>query len=67
MLVSLTGLAIWDIVLLVAAFSHHSLWATLHFFQLRDLPWDPYLVALNGLIECAHVTSVNIFQIFFSL
>ncbi|VDL70302.1 unnamed protein product [Nippostrongylus brasiliensis] len=57
MLVSLTGLAIWDVVLLIAAFLHHSLWASLYYFQLRDRSWDPYLVALNGLMECAHVTS----------
>uniref|UniRef100_A0A1I7XF94 G_PROTEIN_RECEP_F1_2 domain-containing protein n=1 Tax=Heterorhabditis bacteriophora TaxID=37862 RepID=A0A1I7XF94_HETBA len=57
MLVSLTGLAIWDIVLLLAAFSHHSLWTSLDFLGIREEPWDPYLVALNGLMECAHITS----------
>ncbi|CAI5456165.1 unnamed protein product [Caenorhabditis angaria] len=57
MLVSLTGLAIWDIVLLIAAFFHHALWATLFYFKLRDEPWDAQLVALNGLVECGHITS----------
>ncbi|CAI2356623.1 unnamed protein product [Caenorhabditis sp. 36 PRJEB53466] len=58
MLVSLTGLAIWDIVLLIGALWHHSLWATMHYFSLRDEPWDAQMVASNGLVECGHVTSM---------
>lgn len=72
MLVSLTGLAIWDIVsqvfltfpwtllsqvLLIAALFHHSLWATMHYFSIRDEPWDSEMVAMNALVECGHITS----------
>ncbi|CAL2049645.1 unnamed protein product [Caenorhabditis brenneri] len=57
MLVSLTGLAIWDIVLLIAALWHHSLWATLHYFNLSDEPWASEMVSLNALMECGHITS----------
>ncbi|CAJ0933875.1 unnamed protein product, partial [Mesorhabditis belari] len=57
MLVSLTGLAVWDVVLLVTAFMHHSIWASLHYLQIAESLWDPWAVALNGLLECAHITS----------
>uniref|UniRef100_A0A8R1E211 G_PROTEIN_RECEP_F1_2 domain-containing protein n=1 Tax=Caenorhabditis japonica TaxID=281687 RepID=A0A8R1E211_CAEJA len=57
MLVSLTGLAIWDIVLLIAALWHHSLWATMQYFSFRDEPWDAEMVSMNALVECGHITS----------
>uniref|UniRef100_A0A1I7T058 G_PROTEIN_RECEP_F1_2 domain-containing protein n=1 Tax=Caenorhabditis tropicalis TaxID=1561998 RepID=A0A1I7T058_9PELO len=57
MLVSLTGLAIWDIVLLIAAMWHHSLWATLHYMGLRDEPWASEIVRVHALMECGHITS----------
>ncbi|PAV55750.1 hypothetical protein WR25_03810 [Diploscapter pachys] len=57
MLVSLTGLAIWDMVLLLASFFHYSMWSSLYYVGLTDYPWNPHLIALNGLVECGHITA----------
>ncbi|KAF1747351.1 hypothetical protein GCK72_023813 [Caenorhabditis remanei] len=57
MLVSLTGLAILDIVMLLAGLWHHSLWATMHYFSIRDEPWDRKMADSNAVMECGHITS----------
>lgn len=30
----------------------------MHYFSLRDEPWDAEMVATNALVECGHITSV---------
>ncbi|GMT34879.1 hypothetical protein PFISCL1PPCAC_26176 [Pristionchus fissidentatus] len=57
MLVSLSGLVLWDMLLLLCALLHHSLWSTLHFSNISDERWDSWQVSLNSLHECAHITS----------
>ncbi|CAB3410434.1 unnamed protein product [Caenorhabditis bovis] len=57
MLVSLTGLAFWDMLLLLSAFFQHALWATLNYFSIIDEPWDSCFVALNSLVSFGHITS----------
>ncbi|CAD6185395.1 unnamed protein product [Caenorhabditis auriculariae] len=57
MLVSLTALAVWDIVLLSSALYHHSFWASLQYFQLNNGRWDQHMVAINGVLEGGHITA----------
>lgn len=58
MLVSLTSLAIWDMVLLLASLFHHSMWITLRSAGILDEPWFHWSVSLNGMLECSRITSV---------
>ncbi|PIC16582.1 hypothetical protein B9Z55_023139 [Caenorhabditis nigoni] len=57
MLVSLTGLAILDIIMLGAGMWHHSWWATMQYFGFRDEPWDRHMAYTNAVMECGHITS----------